>query len=380
MKANSVIIHFLLVCLLLPVTVAAAGHYADPAAAYRDARKAAANGDYQQAIDIFTGLMQQYPNNPDYLLGAGQAYTWQGKPAAAIPLLKKGLALAPDYEDIYRALSQAYENDRQPQQAVALYKEALARFKRPDWAVKGMKQHQKTNRPVLSLKLSNRLESLSNNKNDWRDTEVTARLKYDNGRQYSISYVNSARFGLVDNTIAAETYQPVGKHDTVYGELRYSNSHHVLPEYSVHIQLTHTFNDGLGIIGGYKRVNYTESGVHVINLGAEYYFSNYRAAYTAYISNSDTAGSALSHQFQIGYTFPSLSNIQLAVATGSEVEKEINAISITNTDFTTITFWGETILTPNWSFIYAAGYTTLKVNKLFSSDRRFFKLGLRYTF
>ena len=380
MKGNRTIAHLLLACLLLPGIVTAAGRYADPDAAYRDARKAAVNGAYQQAIDIYTGLLQQHPDNPDYLLGAGQAYLWQGKPAAAIPLLVKGMALAPDYEDIYRALSQAYENNRQPQQAAALYKQAMARFKQPDWAVQGLKQHQKASRPVLSLKLSNRLETLSNNKNDWRDTEVKARLKFDDGRQFSISYVNSARFGLVDNTMAAETYLPVGEHNTVYGELRYSNSHHVLPEYSVHLQLTHSFSNGLGLIGGYKRINYTESGVHVIDLGAEYYFSNYRAAYTAYISNSDTAGGALSHQFQLGYTFPSMSNIQLAVATGSEVEKTVNASSITRTDFTTITFWGETILTPNWSFIYAAGYTALKVNNFISSDRRFFELGLRYTF
>lgn len=379
MKGNTLITHFLLACLLLPVTAAAA-RYTDPEAAYQDARKAATHGDYQQAVDIYTGLLQRYPDNPDYLLGAGQTYIWQGKPAAAIPLLQKGMALAPGYEDIYRALSQAYENNRQPQQAAALYKKALARFNRPDWAVQGLKRQHKTSRPVLSLKLSNRLESLSNNKYDWRDTEVSARLQLDDGRQFSVSYVNSARFGLVDNTIAAETYLPAGKHNTVYGEIRYSNSHHVLPEYSVHLQWTHTFSNGLGLIGGYKRLNYTESGVHVINLGAEYYFSNYRAAYTAYISDSDTAGGALSHQFQLGYTFPSMSNIQLALATGSEVEKAVNATAITRTDFTTISFWGETILTPNWSFIYTAGYTALKVNNFISSDRRFFKLGLRYTF
>ena len=375
-----IIIPALLTCLLLTVTVSAEDAYPDPEGAYRTARDLAHNGDYQQAIDIYTRLLRDHPENADYLLGAGQTYLWQGRPAAAIPLLEKGMALAPDYEDIYRALASAYENSGQPQKARAIYYRAEARFNTPDWAVLGLKRQQRRNKPVLSLQLSNRLATLSNNPDDWRDTTVTARAKYNNGRQMAFSYTNSARFGLADDTIAAETYLPIDKDNLVYAELRYSNSHRVLPEYAAHLQWTHEFAGGWGIIGGYKRVEYTESGVHLIDLGAEYYFSNYRAAYTAVVSESDNAGGALSHRFQLGYTFDSMSNIQLAVTTGSEVEKPVNASSIIKTDFTTLALWGEVLLNRRWTLIYAAGYTDLQINNSRSSNRRFFDLGIRYTF
>lgn len=377
---NHAVIPVLLTCLLVSVTAAAENGYPDPEAAYRSARDLSHSGNYQQAIDIYTRLLQDHPDNPDYLLGAGQTYIWQGRPAAAIPLLEKGIETAPDYEDIYRALARAYANNRQPQRARSIYRKAMSQFNEPDWAAQGLKEFRQTNRPILSLQLSNRLETLSNNSNDWRDTAISARIRYENGSQYNLSYVNSERFGLADDTLAAETWLPVNKDNTVYGELRYSNSHKVLPEYSIHLQWNHAFPGGWGITGGYRRVNYSESGVHLIDLGAEYYFSNYRIAYTSYISDSDSAGGALSHRIQLGYTFDSMSNIQLAVATGSEVEKPVNASSIIKTDFTTATFWGEILLNRQWTFIYAAGYTDLTVNSKTSSNRKFFNLGIRYTF
>lgn len=377
---NPFVIPVLLTCLLFTATVSAQNDITNPEAAYQTARDLAHNGDYQQAIAIYTRLLRDHPENADYLLGAGQAYLWQGRPAAAVPLLEKGMAIAPDYEDIYHALSQAYENSRQPQKARAVYRKAVTRFSGPGWAVQGLKKHEKKDRPELSLQLSYRLAALSNNNHDWRDRKVTAGVKYSSGRQVNVSYVNSERFGLIDDTLALETYQPVNKNNTLYGELRYSNSHKVLPQYSAYLQWTHEFTGGWGIIGGYKRIEYTESGVHQIDLGLEYYFSNYRAAYTAYISNSDSAGLALSHRFQLGYTFDSMSNIQLAVATGSEVEKPVNARSIIKTDFTTVTIWGELLMNRRWSLIYAVGYTDLNVNNLTSSNRRFFNLGVRYTY
>lgn len=370
----------LFTCLLLTVTVYAENKITDPETTYQTARNLAHNGDYQQAIDLYTGLLQDHPDNADYLLGAGQAYIWQGRPAAAVPLLEKGMAIAPDYEDIYHALSQAYENNGQPKKARAIYRKAVAKFNEPVWALQGLKTYKTTDRPTFNLKLAYRLETLSNNNHDWTDKTIGAGVKYSSGKQVNIAYVNSERFGLADDTLAAETYLPVNENNTVYAELRYSNSHKVMPEYSAYLQWTHEFTGGWGIIGGYKRVEYTESGVHQIDLGAEYYFSDYRAAYTSYISDSDSAGLAVSHRFQLGYTFESMSNIQLAVATGSEVEKPVNASSIIKTDFTTITFWGELLLNRRWSLIYAAGYTDLKVNNLANSNRRFFNLGVRYTY
>jgi len=377
---NTTVILIASTFLFISISVCAEGDYQDPETAYKAARELTNNGDYRQALVIFTRLLEQHPDNADYLLGAGQVYTWQGQPNAAIPLLEQGITVAPDYEDIYRALARAYENSRQMQKARAIYRRAITRFNSPDWAVMGMQKYQQTERQAFSLKLAYRLETLSNNSHDWRDTTVSARVKYDSGRQISFSYVNSNRFGLADDTIAAETYLPINESNLVYGELRYSNSHQVLPEYSVYLQWTHSFAGGWGVIGGYKRVNYTESGVHLIDIGTEYYFSNYRAAYTSVISESDTAGGALSHRFQLGYTFESLSNIQLALATGSEVEKPVSASSIIKTDFTTVTLWGEIMLSRKWALDYAGGYTQLEVNNSAGSNRRFINLGIRYTF
>lgn len=340
----------ILACLVLPGVNFAAEPETDPEAAYRNARRLSFDGQYRQAIAIYSRLLAEHPDNPDYLLGMGLAWLWSGDPAQAIPWLEKGAGLAPDYEDLQRALARAREQNRQPKKS------------------------------VLSLKLANRLEYLSNNDHDWRDSSATLQAKYDDGRLAAISFVNSKRFGLEDNTVAAEAYLPVDDKNYIYGEIRYSGSHHVLPKTSLHLQLTHSFLGGWGVIGGYKHVKYTESGVNLIDLGAEYYYSNFRFGYTSIISDSNSAGGALSHRFQAGYTFESLSNIQFAVSTGSEVEKPVNARSIIKTDFTTYSLWGEILLNRSWTFHYALGYTDLTVNNINDSNRKFFNLGIQYHF
>ena len=235
---NNAVILIASACLLIAISVHAESDLDDPEAAYKNARELTYAGDYQKAMQIYTRLLEKYPDNADYLLGAGQAYTWQDQPQAAIPFLEKAIAVAPDYEDVYHALAQAYENTRQAQKARAIYRQAITRFNEPDWAILGLKKYQQADRPVYSMRLAYRLESLSNNGHDWRDTAVSARAKYDNGKQFSFAYVNSSRFGLADDTVAAETYLPINESNLVYGELRYSNSHQVLPEYSVHLQWT----------------------------------------------------------------------------------------------------------------------------------------------
>ena len=351
-----------------------------PEAAYREARALGFAGDYDAAIAIYDELLASYPGNADYLLGKGQALLWRGDAAAAIPVLREGIATAPGYEDIYRVLAQASEANGQPGEARRVYQQAVTLFNAPGWATAGLAAERETGQPQYSLRLNNWMEFLSNNDNDWRDTSIAGLARFADGKQVMVSYVNTERFDLGDNTVAMEGYLPLNDRNLVYGELRYSGSHRVLPELSMHAQLTHRLPGGLGLIGGYKRVEYNEANVNLFDLGADYYIGDYRVSYTAIVSDSDTAGGALSHRFQAGYTFASLSSINLAVSTGSEVEKPFAAGSIIKTEFTNVAFWGEVLLNPAWSLLYSAGYTDLSVNNLNDSSRKQFSLGLQYNF
>ena len=374
------LIYLLSIIFLSQLPAAAQTGSEDPETDFRTARELSFAGEYDRAIQIYNRLLEVYPQNADYLLGKGQALLWSGDAGGAIPVLEQGLELAPEYEDIYRALAQAHESNREPQQAAAVYRQARDKFGSPAWTTRGLVNASRDTGSGINLKLTNHMEYLSNHSEDWRDTTIAVTGNLDKSRQVTLTFTNSSRFGLIDNTVSAESYLPVNENNLLYAEIRYSGSHNVLPELSAHLQLAHSFRNGWGFIGGYKRVEYTESGVNLFDLGLEYYFGNYRVAYTSVISDSDTAGNALSHRFQAGYTFNSLSNIQLAVTTGAEVEKPVNARSIIKTDFTNISLWGEYRLNSNWTFIYAAGFTDLTVNNLRSSNRKSFNLGVQYNY
>ena len=366
--------------LLAAITVMAQEPGYDPEAEYKHARELSYAGQYDAALQVYGRLLADHPDNADYLLGQGQALLWRGDAGPAAGVLRRVVELAPDYEDAYRALARAYEHAGQAEQAETVYAEARRRFNEPAWAREDRRVTVVARERGLVLGVSNRQEFLSNHDDDWRDTGIAVTTDLASGAEVTLAYTNSSRFGFTDHTASGEVYLPVTDNGLLYAELRVSPGHEVLPGLSAHLQWEQMFGNGYGVIGGYKRVEYTGTRVNLFDLGGEYYFGNYRAAYTAVISDSNNAGGALSHRFQLGYSFESGGNLQLAVSTGSEVEKPLDAARILKTDFTNISAWGKTPIAPDWWLTWAAGYTDLSVNDSNDSHRLQFTLGLDYHF
>lgn len=104
------------------------GDTLSPPAAVEQARKIAAQGAYQEAIDIYTRLLKAYPDDPDLLLIRGRTYAWNQQYSEAIADLLQVTETFPQYGDAWIALGDVYLWAKEPKKAVAAYEQCLLLF------------------------------------------------------------------------------------------------------------------------------------------------------------------------------------------------------------------------------------------------------------
>ncbi len=223
--------------------------------------------------------------------------------------------------------------------------------------------------------LAHARETLSNNPNDWKDTQLELLRQFAPRKLLIGRVTTSERFGLHDDTLGLSGYYPLGERTTAYAELAASDTHRVLARDSLHLQLAQSLAQGWGAIGGLRRVTYNTTVVDIADLTLERYFSDYRVALTAYPSRSQIAGSAASYRLQFSRYYSDENNIQLAFVRGTEVDKPTGIDSVLATSVRSLALFGRHWLTRDWGLGYGIGYTVQG-----ASTRRSANVGLRYRF
>jgi YaiO family outer membrane protein len=225
------------------------------------------------------------------------------------------------------------------------------------------------------IALAHMRETLSNDPNDWKDTQLELTHHFARRKLLIGRAVSSERFGLHDDTLGLSGYYPLAERTTGYAEVTASNTHRVLPRDSMHLQLAQSLSQGWGVIGGLRHVTYNTTEVDIADLTLERYFSDYRVAFSAYPSHSRTAGSAASYRLQLSRYYGDENNIQLMLVSGTEVDKPTGIDQVVATSVRGIALFGRHWFTREWGIGYGVGFTEQG-----ESRRRSANIGLRYRF
>ncbi len=364
--------------LLLPLYVLAAD--ISPEQLFNTARQASLNADYEYALQTWRKLLEQYPDNADYLLGIGQTLHWQGHSDQAIPYLRRGIALAPDYEDIHITLFQALQMAGKADEAEIVRAAAADRFGTARWAMATLNTSSVQQNTGYHVSLSNQLEFPANGLANWRETTAEFGAHTPNDHRFAVQVQQTKRFRQSDLAWALNGFYKLADTTGILLAAGWSPDHHVIPEHRLQLQLNHDFSNGWGGIAGIGYAGYREADVTTADITIEKYIADYRLAYTLIRSDSNTAGMATAHRLQIGYYFPSSSNIQLGYTGGEEIEKLTDANTLLSSRVDTTVVWGEFRMTPSLGLVYSVGKTWVKPQDRARTDREFFRFGLNYYF
>ena len=82
----------------------------------------------------------------------------------------------------------------------------------------------------------------------------------------------------------------------------------------------------------------------------------------------------------MGYFYSEENSVQLAIATGNELDKTLNADRVIETEFTDISLWGEYWPLHNLGIHYGVGFIDLDLPNNRSGNRKSVNIGLDYRF
>jgi YaiO family outer membrane protein len=204
-----------------------------------------------------------------------------------------------------------------------------------------------------------------------------------------IEYLNE--YNLSDGDAFAGIYYPITKDLTAVVEGEVGFAQKITPVWSLFGELQYKLFKGFLIDGGFRNSDYhnilqSTNQVQIFNIGAEYWFSNFRAAYTFYESRGNGGiWNPPSHLVEFGYYYGDANSITLGAGIGHEVDLIVFSggspfLDVFNTK--TIFLLGRHWFSLAWGISYEIGWNQMdqgfSTNTLY--DRYGIRLGIRHRF
>jgi YaiO family outer membrane protein len=198
-------------------------------------------------------------------------------------------------------------------------------------------------------------ETLSNDAPDWTTTHFSVVHQFAARQSLGVDIARVSRFGLSDETLTLSAYTPAGTKTTLFFEAIKSRNHNFLARDSVQAQLLQSFDAGVGAAIGVRHARYENSNVTIGEITLEKYFSDYRVAFSVLPSHSTSAGNATSYRFSLARYYGERSNMQIAAARGTELERANALLPIVATDVRSLSVYGRHAFDGAWALEYALG-------------------------
>ncbi len=288
---------------------------------------------FAEAEIEYRALLAREPDNADYLFGLAQVTVWRGDARAAIAILEKAQALAPGDPDIWRLHIQALaaSNDRTSwQRAQQLQQQAAERFPEMNWAIVGPFEEPAPKMAIANeldwqldqahhnqIELGGGYDHLSKNAGYWRTEYLSFEHRFAPRELLYATLMQTERFSFNDEQFLVGGYYPLSQRLTLNLEGNVSPSPQVLSKNSIMGSLQGTLGAGWVLTGGYRHSEYGTGPLEQGFSTLEYYFSDFRLAYTARVTDS-LGKTQFGHRFDFSYYYQDASFVTLTYVMGAE--------------------------------------------------------------
>lgn len=362
------------------------------------ARDLASSGQREQAIALYTAMLQQAPGNNDVRLARGRTYAWMERWPDAEADLVAATTAQPDYADAWSALGDMYLwSDRplqaatayarwnelrpdDPEPAIALgrahraagdYDAARAGFTaarargadpaRVDDYLASLQQRIADQEALLpaglrwALRVGGAHTSFDPSRQSWDEYEVSLRRRFDRG-SLALEMLQADRFGEHGTAWALDGY--VTLWDRAYANVRYQNSSD--PLFADHVWRAELFQgvgQGWELSGSYDHLEFDGADTDMYGVGVARYFGNFYARYRMLHVPGVGSGS-LSHRAQLRYYYAGNADDYFEVSGGNGRSHEFDSGFGRVVASSHSSFGLEFVryLTPHWGFKLGAGF------------------------
>lgn len=321
------------------------------------ARSCARAGRPGDALIHYDVLLQVDANNPDWLLGKSQALSALGRAPEALPLLERGRAIAPAYEDIWHANVNAYEAAGEPERARALAREAEQAFPQAAWprdkqaAITRMLLLEEGTR--LSVALSH--ENLSGGRPSWQGATIDIQQPLAGSLRLLAGLHVEQRFDTQDEQLALGLVDRIGKNWSWGINADAAANAEILPEWSLTAEVGRMIGRDSGIGLRARHAEYQTVNVDTLAATFEQYAEWFRVAYTLTGSRPTDIDWRFGHVLRIAHDYEYGSHVTLALGYGQEAETIAPGV-VQVTDVRSISLNGVHWRSAAWGLAWEAGW------------------------
>jgi YaiO family outer membrane protein len=344
---------------------------------YDLARSCARAGRPAEALAEYDALLRAHPDNPDWLLGKGQALVALGRAQDALAPLERARSVAPRYEDVWRANVAALDAAGEEERAQSLLREAARAFPAAAWPRDALASRERLRLVERGARLSLGVsyEELSGGRSSWQAQALAVDYPLGEGRRLLAGVNSEERFGTRDGQFTLGFLDRIGS-DWSWGiTADVAPDAEILPEWNLVLELGRTLpgNRSLGLRA--RHAGYAAVDVESLAATVEQYFPAFRAAYTLTASKPDGLATRLGHTLRFAHDYGDRSQATLLFGYGEEAETVApGVVQVTRNKSVVLlgTHWNSAA----WGFSWEAGWH--QQGDLY--DRTRLRLGLEHRF
>ncbi|MGB5395860.1 MAG: YaiO family outer membrane beta-barrel protein [Gammaproteobacteria bacterium] len=355
----------------------------EPASRFLLARVLSWQKKWTQAMALLNTLLEESPNNADYLLARANTLDWMGRGNEALLDLEHARAIAPGYSALWRTEIRLLLDIDTPQsrsQASTLVEAAEQQFPAEDWDMlpdpaetEVHTESNRTNRYAVEAAIGH--DELTNNRAPWESRSLVWLVQTPEKHYAHLQFDSFERFDLDDRQFGASYALPIAASWTFYAGVNYSPTHEVIANRMLETRISKNISAGLNLHAGISHARYTSTNSQQFILSGEYYWSDYRAAYTYRLIDVMNAGTGYNHNVQINHYYAAANFIGASVATGDDVEFD-GTPDPPISNVLTVSLYGRHMFQPQWSLTWSVA---LHQQGDFY-DRNGFVLGIKFDY
>ena len=361
----------------------------------RQARALASSGNREDALRIYSRMLEQSPGNSDARLARGRTYAWMDRWQEAEADLRAVVEQSPGHADAWSALGDMYLWSDRPAEAVRAYGSWIDLAPDdPAALIARGRAHRASGNPAAaradfeaarllggdplqvdrhiaslaprvqnpeafvppgyqwSTRISASHTSFSPDRAGWNDQELSLRRHFSHG-SVALELLRAQRFGRHDTAWALDAYTPLWQR--AYANVRYQNSFgdRLLADQAWRVEVFQGAGRGWELSGSYDHLDFGSS-TDMYGIGIGRYVGNFYGRYKAlYVAGSGS----VSHRALLRHYFAGNGDDYFEVSAGSGRHDEDGAFG--NTIRKSNSSVGVAFVKyfhPQWGFKLSAGY------------------------